>query len=218
MIDYLLSFDPGTKNIAYCLIEVKTLKIIKWEVFSIESSTYEGRVISLAKQLDLLNSLNIPGWTGTVRPKIKIVIEQQMGINTKTNRVCGMLLMYYALEKIDENPNIPLTQGIVDGIVHYPAKHKITYYNWKDGDEPFFKTPIKKNDHHFITERIFKLKKGHYRTKKILIEHCRRILIHNDETQHWKDFFVTNKKKADDLSDSAIQGLMYIRMYNLRKV
>ncbi len=51
MTDYILSIDPGTKNISYCLISVKTREIVKWEVFSIEYSTYEGRCKKFGKRI-----------------------------------------------------------------------------------------------------------------------------------------------------------------------
>jgi len=56
MAEYVLSIDPGTINLAYCLIRIKDLKIIKWGLFSIKDSTHEGSCTKLAKQLDLLTS------------------------------------------------------------------------------------------------------------------------------------------------------------------
>jgi hypothetical protein len=58
---YILSYDPGTVNVAYCLICIDTLKIIKWGLFGIKDSTYEGMALKLAKHLDssgLLEGLN----------------------------------------------------------------------------------------------------------------------------------------------------------------
>mgnify|MGYP006343915553 CR=1 FL=1 len=59
-----------------------------------------------------------------------------------------------------------------------------------------------------MPENIATLKAGYYKTKVTVIEHCRRILVHNEETE-WKDFFESVKKK-DDLSDAYVSGLSYI--------
>lgn len=200
MSDYLLSFDPGTKNIAYCLIEVATKKIIDWKIFSIASTTYEGRCRNLAKELDKLNPIgNLPEGS-----KITVIVEQQMGINTKTNRISGMLFMYYV------RSNQPIKK-----IVQYPAKYKNNYYKWEDGDPlPFKGKLIKKGkagkDTYFVNEYVAKLGTQYNRTKKSCIEHCKRLLKRTNQEQPWIDYFEANKSKQDDLSDGFIQGLSYI--------
>ena len=52
MGEYILSFDIGSINMAYCLMDIKTKKIIKWGLFSIKDSTNEGSCLKLAKYLD----------------------------------------------------------------------------------------------------------------------------------------------------------------------
>ncbi len=186
MSDYILFFDPGTINMAYCLVKIDTLKIIKWGLFSIKDSTNEGVCINLAKQLDTLKL--------TEKLNTTVVIEQQPKINTQTIMISGQLFMYYSLLKMDgEN---------INKIVTYHAKNKIKYYVPKEGDDP-------------MPERIESIKKGHYKTKQILIEHCRRVLRHNDEKE-WFLFF-EGLKKRDDISDSYISSLSYIQTHNLRK-
>jgi hypothetical protein len=115
----------------------------------------------------------------------------------KTITICGQLQMYYVLEKMNEDK-----PGTIEKIVGHHPSHKINYYQPIQGDKPM---PM---------ERLNKLKKGHYRTKQILIEHCRRILKHNNEDQAWIDWF-ERQKKLDDLSDSYCQALSYIKMNKL---
>lgn len=203
MADYLLSFDPGTRNIAYCLLRIKTLDIVRWKVFSIAENareTYEVSCEQLIKHLDednIFSELN-------ENERINIVLENQMGRNTTTNRVCGMLLMYF-LKNRDPRLN---------KIVHYSAANKINYYQWEEGDpEPVLvqKGKSKKNVYE-VNERIAKLKgTAHYKNKKILEEHCRRILKNRNYPQSWIDYFDKNKSKQDDLADSFIQALSYIK-------
>jgi hypothetical protein len=96
------------------------------------------------------------------------------------------------------------SRGNILKVVGHHAKHKIKYYEEKPGDKPM---PL---------ERLNKLKKGHYRTKQILIEHCRRILKQNTEDKKWIDFF-ENSPKLDDLADSYVQALSYLKMNKLGK-
>ena len=198
MTEYILSFDPGTKNIAYCLIQKDNLEIKSWKVFSIESGTYEGRAKKLMQELDTLKPTDIPN------SKISVIVEQQMGINTKTNRICGMLFMYYTIN----NQNI-------HKIVQYPAKYKNNYYRWQLGDPQPYKGMVKNKIRWFVNERIGKLKisktNAHYRSKKTLEEHCRRILRHNQVKESWVEYFESNKSKQDDLADSYVQSLSYIK-------
>ncbi len=204
MSDYVLSFDPGTKNMAYCLLDSQE-NIVDWGVFSIASSTYEGRCKNLAKKLDEINLLE------TYLPKghkVSVVIEQQMGINTKTNRLCGMLFMYYVKSDL---------RGIVRKIVHYSAKYKNNFYKWMQGDPlPFKGFIIKKKkpvgkETYFVNEYVAGLGTKYTRTKKTGIAHCERLLIRNKQEQKWIKLFEDNKSKQDDLADAYIQGLSYMK-------
>ncbi len=186
MAEYILSFDPAEINMAFCLIRIDTLKIVEWGLFSIKDSTHEGSCNKLAKHLDTLKL--------TDNKKVIIVIEQQPVINSKTVCIVGQLQMYYVIEKMD-NP------GIIK-IVTYHAKNKIKYYQPMEGDEP-------------MPARLDKLKKGHYKTKQILIEHCRRILKQNNEDQKWIDWF-ENQVKLDDVGDAMVTACSYVKTNGLR--
>ena len=200
----------GIINTAYCLVRIKTLKIYRWGLFAIKDSTNEGSCTKLVKHLDRLNLCN--------GIHVIIVIEQQPRCNVKTIVINGQLQMYFVLEKMmlkqeaealrdtdidTENDTDTDTEiGSIQKIVGHHAKHKIKYYKPRPNDPPW-------------PERITKLSnKGSYKTKQTLIEHCRRILNHNQESQKWKDFFETSKKK-DDLADSFVMALSYIKMNKL---
>jgi hypothetical protein len=187
MAEYVMHFDPAMINMAYCIVHIDTLKIHSCGKFSIEDSTNEGSCAKLAKHLDTFKL--------TDGINVTIVLESQPKCNIKTIMINGFLYMYYVLEKID-NPGIKK-------IVNYHAGNKIKYYKPREGDEP-------------MPERIDKLKKGHYKTKQTVIQMAHRILIHNDETQEWKDFF--KKGKVDDICDSYISSLSFIETHKLRKV
>ncbi len=187
MADYILSFDPGTINLSFCLIHIHTLKIHRWGLFSIKSNTTEGSCKKLAEQLDslhLIDGLNVI-----------IVHELQPRCNSRTIAICGMLQMYYVLEKMNEE-----NTGTIDKIVGYHAKHKIKYYEPRPDDEP-------------LPKRLDKLKKGHYRNKQVLIEHTRRVLKHNKEDE-WLEWF-EKQPKQDDESDCYIMSCSYLKTNKL---
>jgi len=191
MSDYVLSFDPAIINMAYCLVDIETLKINKWGMFSIKDSTNEG---SAKKLVDHLDRLQLTKDIDAI-----VIHEQQPRCNIKTITICGQLQMYFVIEKITNS-----SSGCIEKIVGHHAKHKINYYKPMPGDDPM------------PTERLNKLKKGHYRTKQILIEHCRRILKQNGDLE-WLDWF-EKQPKLDDLSDAYVQALSYIKMNKLRPV
>ncbi len=189
----IVSFDPAPINMAYCRVNAETLKIDKyWGLMSIKDSTNEGSCKKLANHLDKLKL--------TDDVESIIVHEQQPRCNIKTITICGQLQMYYVLERMNEE-----STGHIRKIIGHHAKHKIKYYEEKPGDEPM---PL---------ERLNNLsKKGTYKTKQTLIEHCRRLLKQNNENQKWIDFF-ENSRKRDDLADSYVQALSYIKMNKLGK-
>lgn len=186
----VLGFDFGTINMAFCLVDVETLKIMNWGLFSIKDSTNEGTCIKLAQQLEKFDLCKDEYQT-------IIATEIQPRCNSKTIMISGQLYMFYALQKIKEKKNILK-------IVGYHAGNKIKYYVPREGDEP-------------MPERISKLKNGHYKTKQTVIEHCRRVLKHNNEDKKWIDFF-ENSLKRDDKSDAYISTLSYIQTNKLRKI
>jgi hypothetical protein len=188
--DYVVSFDPAPINMGHCTVDVHTLQIYQWGKFSIKDNTNEGSCKKLVKQLDDLNP--------TDDIDCIVVHEQQPRCNMKTITICGQLQMYFVLERMNEDHI-----GNIEKIVGHHAKHKINYYQEMPGDEPM------------PWERLNGLKKGHYRTKQILIEHCRRILKQNNDLE-WLKWFEKQKKK-DDLADAYVQALSYIKMNKLGK-
>jgi hypothetical protein len=108
-----------------------------------------------------------------------VVYERQPRCNPTTVIICGQLQMYCAMKGITE-------------IVGYHPKNKINFY---DGQEP-------------LPQRIINLKKGHYKTKQIVVEHASRIIKENDSK--WIDFFEKSKKK-DDLADAYVMALSYLK-------
>ncbi len=125
---------------------------------------------------------------------VAIVIEFQMSRNSKTVNLVGQLFMYFTIAK--SRPN---SMNLVK-IVTFPAREKLKYYSPMPGDLPM---PY---------ERLNKLKKGHYANKQIGIEHCRRVLVQNNEPKETIEFFESCMKK-DDISDCYLCIMRYAQMY-----
>jgi len=198
MTDYILSFDVGSINMSYCVLDTRSKKIVRWGVFSIKDSTHEGSCTKLATSLNELNLTNFDQNEDQTKPKeIIIVIELQPRCNIKTLVISGQLQMYYVLEKNNHKESLESSNCKIKKIVSQHARQKLQFYKEKEGDAVW-------------PERITKLKKGHYQNKQIAIEHCRRVLGHTDEDKKWIEFFESSKKK-DDLSDSYLQARIYIQ-------
>jgi hypothetical protein len=192
MGEYMLSWDFGSVNMSYNLINLKTKKIIKWDRFSIKDSTNEGSCLKLAKYLDSAKILDIPNYTETEKPTVIIVLEQQPRCNVKTICISGQLQMYYVLEKMITDT--PINACTIKKIVGYHAKFKLKYYEKREGEEDI---------------DVSNLKKGHYQNKQLSIKQC-AVILKRDNTE-WIDFFNENKAKRDDLSDTLLQNLAYMK-------
>jgi len=64
--EYILSIDPGTVNLGYCVIKISDLHIVEWGAVNIKDSTNQGTCTKLAREL---NGLNL-----TSKRKIIIII------------------------------------------------------------------------------------------------------------------------------------------------
>jgi hypothetical protein len=183
-----LSFDVGTKNLAYCLLDEDGM-ILLWNLCNISASTYEKQCDNMISELDKMDyktRLNDENYYD-----MTVLIERQMSRNPKMRIVSGQLQMYYCMEARIQNKNSKI---YISKIKFYSPKNKLKCYKPEEGDEPI----------------IPKTYKNAYDQRKYLAkQHCDRIIRrkHNKEII---EFFEKNKKKADDLSDTFLQGIAYI--------
>jgi hypothetical protein len=188
-----LSFDVGSKNLAYCLIDEN--EIIKdWAVVDIGAATYDKQCQKLIIALDNVDYSCC--YSEDEEQSIIVVIERQPSVNPRMRVISGQIQMYYALEKASVNGNVK-----IEKIVYYSPKFKLRCYTVREGDEPIV---VKK----YSTPYAYR--------KNLGIQHCDRIIRRNNngvliQEQKWIELFDKNKKKRDDLSDSYLQGLAYLR-------
>jgi hypothetical protein len=188
-----LSFDVGSKNLAYCLID-ENENIRDWAVVDIGAATYDKQCQKLIVALDKIDySCCYPE---EEEQSIIVVIERQPSVNPRMRVISGQMQMYYALEKAGANGNVK-----IEKIVFYSPKFKLRCYKFREGDKPVI--PKK-----YSTPYAFR--------KNLAIQHC-DIIIHRKnkdgeyiQDKKWVEFF-EEKGKSDDKSDSYLQSLAYMR-------
>jgi len=96
----VLSFDVGIINLAYCIFDSVTLKIVHWEIITLDNTAanYSKLYINLIKALDL-------------RPHLldtdNVLIEKQPSLNPKMRIIAGCLQTYFFIRGVvdsDVNP------------------------------------------------------------------------------------------------------------------
>lgn len=183
----ILSFDVGTKNLAYCLLDEN--EIIKdWNVVDIGAATYDRQCQKLIEALDKVDYGSC--YDTDTQQSVTVVIERQPSINPKMRVISGQIQMYYAIEKISGgNGNTK-----IEKIVYYSPKFKLRCYQIMPDDDP-------------IIEKKYSTPYA-YR-KNLAKQHC-SIIIKRNQDEKWINLFNSTKKK-DDFSDSFLQGLAYLR-------
>jgi hypothetical protein len=186
-----LSFDVGSKNLAYCLIDDETETILDWNVLDIGAATYDRQCAKLIEALDKIDYS--VGHSDSTKQLVTVVIERQLARNPKMRVISGQLQMYYAIEKKACQQNDDNTE--IAKILYYSSKYKLKVYKPKSGDAPI----VEKK---YSTPYAFR--------KNLGIQHCER-MIKWHQKQKWLDLFEKNRKKRDDLADSFLQGIAYMR-------
>lgn len=200
---FLLSIDPGTVNLSYCLLSIDKSKVIRWNTISLASGikeTNEKICLNLLRQLLELDLTNIPELSSSNhKPEIIILIEVQPKVNTRTSIIAGQLLMFYNLEKngflptsMGKDPNKTNSKCYIQKIIGYSPKYKLKYYEPHSSDEPIY---------------VNHIKDAYRRRKETSIQHTDR-LIKRDQPELYQ--FYANNKKQDDYGDSYLQGKSYI--------
>jgi len=186
-----LSFDVGTKNLAYCLIRDEDEKILDWNVVDIGAATYDKQCQKMIEALDKID-YSI-GYPESVKQSIVVVIERQPCRNPKMRVISGQIQMYYALEKNACLNNDDLV--FIDKVVYYSPKFKLKCYKPQPGDDSIINKKYK-SDYTF--------------RKDLAKQHC-KIMIKRNQDNKWIELYNKNKGKADDLADSFLQGIAYLR-------
>jgi hypothetical protein len=215
----ILSWDVGIYNLSYCILEKKEneVKIIDWDIVNLVDNE------ELKKNRNLLFE-NIPRKLHEKSQLLDVdivVIENQPSLKNPQMKSIQMILYSYFLILGKVIGNGEKSSSYIDKIDFCSASNKLKIY---DGppiilEEKKKRASTKKDKENLIEEnnseikQIENKKKGsaikYGDKKKLAIEHAKYFLKDNPT---YVDFFMNHKKK-DDLSDSFLQGLYYIKMH-----
>ena len=119
----IAGFDLGVINTSCCHIDIKSKKIIKWELIDIKDNTNEG---SCKKMVEQLNNIDLQDSGDVI-----IVVEQQPRCNVKTIMISGFVHMYYTMKKMeDDKKQEQKNKGTITKIVGHHAKNKTKIYEF----------------------------------------------------------------------------------------
>ena len=182
MENYILSFDIGIKNLAYCVLkynqEIKSYDIHDWDVITLikENDKCNANKMDLLILADRLMTC-LDEHTDFKKIPI-IVIENQPVLKNPKMKSIQMLVYSYFVIHNRHLPNF--------NVKLFSARNKLSIY---DGPE------IKVDSKNKYTIR-----------KKLSIEYTKYMIKDHPE---YIDF-LTNHKKKDDLCDCFIQGACYL--------
>lgn len=190
----VLSWDCGTRNLCYCLIELcdepdQEFAIRLWENFSLNSDSTAEAVFALQRELD-------------ARPWMlhadHVAVEAQSNNNTTMKVISHAIQMYFTCR------------------TRTPEVSRATS---EAGTAVEVKGPGKGVSLHFVSPRS-KFKccnvpepegvSGHAKNKKVAIMMARKILGSLPDKSMVE--YLNSHRKKDDLSDAFLQGLYFLRM------
>ena len=217
----ILSWDVGIYNLSYCILEKNKedneIKIIDWDIVNLVDND------EMKKNRNLIFE-NIPRKLHE-KPQLLdvdiVVIENQPSLKNPQMKSIQMILYSYFLILGKVIGNGDKSIGYIDKVDFCSASNKLKIY---DGPEIILEEKtkrIKKNIDSISSEKTIieenielidkpKSKKTAIKyadKKRLAIEHA-KYFVEKDEK--YKDFF-NNHKKKDDLADSYLQGLYYIK-------
>ena len=189
-----VSFDIGVKNLALCILrKTDKLEIIDWRIITLADTKKEIKGIEdistrIYNEMDIIigflkeNNINIVNYV--------LIENQPSNLNGIMKTIQHIIYNYFSLLKHWD--------GIVENVILVNASLKLKTHDFlpiidKDIDD-------KKNSKNFKRSKYIL-------NKKLSIEICENYIKNN---QRLLDIFSKNKKK-DDLSDSCLQAVSYIR-------
>ena len=223
----ILSWDVGIYNLSYCILEkikeknennedIEKIKIIGWDIVNLVDNE------DMKKNRSLLFE-NIPRKLYEIPELLNVdivIIENQPSLKNPQMKSIQMILYSYflILGKVigDGNNN---NHGYISTIDFCSASNKLKIY---DGPEIVLEKKTRKIEKKIKVEEIkvdelkeeeMKIKKKgsslkYSDKKKLAVEHAKYFLT--KDNLNYLDFFNNNTKK-DDLADSYLQGLYYIK-------
>jgi hypothetical protein len=191
-----LSWDCGTSNLAYCLIESvdepdREFCVRLWENFSLGSDTTAEAVFALRRELDARP------W---MRHADHVCIEAQANVNPTMKVISHALQMYFICRT---DPGTVAARAaaapVAAGVEVRPAAQCVPVH---------FISP--KNKFKVCSVPEPEGQKGHAKNKMVAVLMAKKVLA-GPRDKPMYDYLMSHKKK-DDLSDCFLQGLYFLRL------
>lgn len=190
-----ISFDIGFKNLAMCILKqnIETIEIIDWRIITLADNKKEIKNIDeLSERLfmELDNTIGTLKCANIDNIDYVLIENQPSNLNGIMKTIQHIIYTYFSLLKYWEN--------IVSKVCFINASLKLKNHDYIGDTE--MNTQCKKNSKGFTREK--------YKWNKATsIAICRQYI---DTDENLLQYFETNKKK-DDLSDSFLQAVSYMR-------
>jgi hypothetical protein len=209
----ILSWDVGIYNLSYCILETQSIletqekpneiiKILDWDIINLVEN-------DVMKKNRTLVFENIPLKLNEKKQLLDVdivIIENQPCLKNPQMKSIQMILYSYfiILGKTSSfyNDNSPK----IKKIDFCSASNKLKIY---DGPEIILSNKNKKIVEEKIDTKKSKIKYSD--KKKLAIEYTKYFLNKPETISHEYTDFFNNHKKKDDLADSFLQGLYYIK-------
>ena len=107
----ILSFDVGSKNLAYTVIDSnESIKILNWNIIDISVTKRENECVQLVNKLDEIPSILLSD---------VVLIEKQPSKNNKMRIIEGLLNAYFVIKGVTNE------YSSISKVIVYSAKHKL---------------------------------------------------------------------------------------------
>lgn len=194
-----ISFDIGFKNLAMCILELnhseEAISIVDWRVITLADTKKELKSIEELSERIFMELDNVIGTLKSVSIEyidFVLIENQPSNLNGIMKTIQHIIYTYFSLLKYWDN-NIGQVQFI---------NASLKLKNHEHTSDIQLETNCKRNSKGFTREK--------YKWNKACsIEICKKY-IENDRSL--LDYFEQNRKK-DDLSDSLLQAISYIRSH-----
>jgi len=239
----LLSWDVGIYNLSYCILEKndenKEIKIIDWNIVNLVDSEKMKKdrnalFENIPRKLhELPQLLNVD----------RVVIENQPSLKNPQMKSIQMILYSYFLILGKVIGNGEITKSYIENIDFCSASNKLKVYDGPKIVLPEKKSRAKKKSEEVVDNKIevtideentdnknieiieeiqvIQIKEEEKKTKSSSVKYAdkKRLAIEHalyylkKDQPNYFDFF-NNHKKKDDLADSFLQGLYYLKNKN----
>lgn len=200
----VLSWDCGISNLCYCLLEEvdgsDEFRVKMWENLSLNSHTLKQAVSMLVRELDQRP------WMMDVD---HICIENQVLKNTSMKVICHTIQCYFETKNAMRARKNSVYTTLSNGVRIARKGKEGPSINLIKAEHKFHVASVTGEESIVIPQSIEKLQRRR-RNKKAAVYLAKEVLTRRGDVTALN--FLNSFNKQDDLSDSLLQGIYYLRI------